>query len=87
MIRRLVGIGHLTGLLFLAYDIRQPVWHRGFESHRITFKIKGCKMFIVRLFRGDLSPIKIENGINIMMYYLKRKLHNKHYQYQSERYI
>lgn len=42
-------------------------------------------MLILRLFRGDLSPKKIENGINIMAYYIMRKLHNKHYRYKSNR--
>ena len=64
MIRRLVGIGHLTGLLFLAYDIRRLVGHRGFESHRITFKIKGCKMLNLRLLQSNLRLVKYKKGIN-----------------------
>lgn len=45
MIRRLVGRTP-GGSLFLAYDIRRLAWHRGFESHRITFKIKRIVKFI-----------------------------------------
>ena len=43
-------------------------------------------MFVLRLFRDNLSHKKIENGINIMAYYIMRKLHNKHYRYMSNRY-
>ena len=44
-------------------------------------------MLNLRPLRHDLRPIKYKIGINIPIIFLTANLHNKYYQYVSERYI
>lgn len=44
-------------------------------------------MLNLRPLRHDLRRVKYKIGINTPIIFLSVNLHNKHYQYQSERYI
>lgn len=44
-------------------------------------------MLNLRPLRHDLRPKKHKKGINIPFLFLLFNLHNKYYQYKSERYI